>query len=50
MPTFPRYQIRRATAADASGCAAVNRESWHTTYRGLIDDAALQSMDPALLQ
>ncbi|KXK57154.1 MAG: GNAT family N-acetyltransferase [Chlorobi bacterium] len=50
MPTFPRYQIRRATATDASGCAAVNRESWHTTYRGLIDDAALQSMDPAVLQ
>ena len=38
--------VRRAGPADASSIAAVQAASWHTTYRGLIDDAALDRITP----
>lgn len=44
------YCIRSATLRDASACAAVNIASWRSTYRGLIDDAALDNMDHAMLE
>ncbi|MCC7438341.1 MAG: GNAT family N-acetyltransferase [Armatimonadetes bacterium] len=43
--TVRSYSIRLATAEDAAGCAAVNIATWHSTYRGLIDDAALDNMN-----
>jgi GNAT superfamily N-acetyltransferase len=36
--------LRRATAADAPGIARVRVDSWRTTYRGMIPDAYLDSM------
>ena len=44
-PTSRSYSIRLATVNDAPGCAAVNIAAWRSTYRGLIDDAALDNMD-----
>lgn len=47
---FPSYCIRSATLRDASACAAVNLASWRSTYRGLIDDAALDNMERTMLE
>ncbi len=37
--------VRIATPADAAAIAAVHVASWSSTYRGLIDDAYLASID-----
>ncbi len=37
--------IRRASAGDAGGIAAVHVEAWRETYRGLIPDAYLDRLD-----
>lgn len=39
--------IRIATVADAAAIAAVHVASWNTSYRGLIDEAYLASIDVA---
>ncbi len=36
--------IREATTADAPGMARVHVDTWHTTYRGLVPDAYLESL------
>ncbi|HEY1327905.1 MAG TPA: GNAT family N-acetyltransferase [Casimicrobiaceae bacterium] len=41
---MPDIAIRPATAADAQAIARVRIESWRTTYRGLIPDSYLDSM------
>lgn len=38
--------VRRAVAADAAAIAGVQAGSWQTTYRGLLDDDALNRMTP----
>ena len=41
------YQIRRAIPDDATGIARVHIDSWHDTYRGIVPDEFLDSMDYA---
>lgn len=42
-----RFAIRRATIDDAVAIARVQTSSWQTSYRGILPDAILDSMDPA---
>ena len=39
--------IRPAEIQDAPKIARVHIESWKTTYRGIVPDAFLESLDPA---
>ena len=38
--------VRRAGPEDAAAIARVQSSSWQTTYRGLLDDEALDRMTP----
>lgn len=38
-------KIRRAQPTDARGIARVHVDSWRTTYRGILDDEYLDSLD-----
>ncbi len=40
-----KFFIRRAKYGDAAGIARVHVESWKSTYRGIVPDAALASLD-----
>lgn len=40
-------KIRRATSGDAAGIAAVQVQSWHETYTGLIPQTFIDSFDVA---
>lgn len=37
------YKIRPATAEDAAEIARVNHETWISTYKGILDDATINS-------
>lgn len=39
-----KYQIRKAKFDDAKGIAKVHINSWHETYKGIIDDEYLKSL------
>lgn len=47
MSHIKEINLRRATVADAEAIAAVRIESWLATYRGMIPDAYLDSMQLA---
>ncbi|MCP3802469.1 GNAT family N-acetyltransferase [Allokutzneria sp. A3M-2-11 16] len=40
------WTVRRAAAADAVEIARINVNAWRRAYRGIVDDAFLDSMDP----
>src|SRR5687768_920862 len=40
------WTVRRAAAVDAAELARINVNSWRRAYRGIVDDAFLDSMDP----
>ena len=43
----PRHaMVRAATADDALAIATVQASTWRATYRGLLDDDALDALDP----
>lgn len=42
-----RFAVRPATLADAADIARVQTESWQTSYRGILPDSILDTMDPA---
>ncbi len=42
-----KMRIRQATLADAPYIAAVNVESWRSTYKGIVPDKYLMEMSPA---
>ena len=41
-----RFATRPATLADAAAIARVQTESWQSSYRGILPDAILDTMDP----
>jgi len=41
-----RFAVRPATVDDAAQIARVQTSSWQTSYRGILPDAILDSMDP----
>lgn len=47
MPMRPRLRVRRAVESDCDTIAAVHVHSWQWAYRGLIPDAALESLTVA---
>ena len=42
-----RFAVRPATLDDASEIARVQTQSWQTSYRGILPDSILDTMDPA---
>lgn len=42
-----RFAIRAGTVADAAEIARVQTTSWQSSYRGILPDAVLDTMDPA---
>lgn len=42
-----RFAIRAGAIADAAEIARVQTTSWKTSYRGILPDAVLDTMDPA---
>ncbi len=41
-----RFAIRPATLGDAAAIARVQTDSWQSSYRGILPDAILATMDP----
>lgn len=42
-----RFTVRPATLADAAEIARVQTASWQSSYRGILPDSILDTMDPA---
>jgi GNAT superfamily N-acetyltransferase len=47
MPRSKRWELRRATVADAGAVAALHVRAWQTAYRGIVPDPFLDGLDVA---
>lgn len=45
--SIARFAVRPATLADATEIARVQTASWQSSYRGILPDSILDTMDPA---